>query len=81
MERRIVAQLITTLDDLTLERTGGLPVLVIGATNRPGLVRNVHFATLGALLLPHRRCSICYVFQMLLTLRFAVLGDLTEKSA
>ena len=30
MERRIVAQLLTSLDDLT-----GRPVVVIGATNRP----------------------------------------------
>ncbi|RKO89671.1 P-loop containing nucleoside triphosphate hydrolase protein, partial [Blyttiomyces helicus] len=35
MERRIVAQLLTCMDDLTLENTGGKPVLIIGATNRP----------------------------------------------
>lgn len=35
MEKRIVAQLLTCLDDLTLEKTGGKPVIVIGATNRP----------------------------------------------
>eukprot|EP00624_Nannochloropsis_granulata_P007608 evm.model.NODE_8697_length_10216_cov_48.226311.1 len=35
MERRIVAQLLTCLDALSLENTGGKPVLVIGATNRP----------------------------------------------
>jgi len=35
MERRIVAQLLTCLDDLELDRTGGQPVLVLGATNRP----------------------------------------------
>ena len=35
MEKRIVAQLLSCLDDLTLEKTGGKPVIVIGATNRP----------------------------------------------
>lgn len=35
MERRIVAQLLTLMDELTLEKTGGNPVIVIGATNRP----------------------------------------------
>lgn len=35
MERRIVAQLLTCLDSLSLENTQGRPVLVIGATNRP----------------------------------------------
>lgn len=35
MERRIVAQLLTCMDDLTLEKTGGRVVMVIGATNRP----------------------------------------------
>ncbi|CUS08415.1 unnamed protein product [Tuber aestivum] len=35
MERRIVAQMLTCMDDLALEKTGGKPVMVIGATNRP----------------------------------------------
>ncbi|KAJ1558707.1 hypothetical protein HK096_006838 [Nowakowskiella sp. JEL0078] len=35
MERRIVAQLLTCMDDLTLEKTNNKPVLIIGATNRP----------------------------------------------
>lgn len=35
MERRIVAQLLTLMDELTLEKTDGKPVVVIGATNRP----------------------------------------------
>jgi ribosome biogenesis ATPase len=35
MERRIVAQLLTCLDSLTMENTGGNAVMVIGATNRP----------------------------------------------
>lgn len=35
MERRIVAQLITCMDNLTLKNTGGKVVMVIGATNRP----------------------------------------------
>jgi ribosome biogenesis ATPase len=35
MERRMVAQLLTCMDALTLERTAGRAVLVIGATNRP----------------------------------------------
>lgn len=35
MEKRIVAQLLTSTDALSLENTGGKPVLIIGATNRP----------------------------------------------
>ncbi|KAJ9477455.1 Ribosome biogenesis ATPase RIX7 [Pseudozyma hubeiensis] len=35
MERRIVAQLLTSLDDLSWEKTDGKPVMIIGATNRP----------------------------------------------
>ncbi|KAI9230663.1 MAG: P-loop containing nucleoside triphosphate hydrolase protein [Piptocephalis tieghemiana] len=35
MERRIVAQLLTSMDDLAWEKTGGKPVMIIGATNRP----------------------------------------------
>jgi ribosome biogenesis ATPase len=35
MEKRIVAQLLTCMDSLTMERTGGKAVAVIGATNRP----------------------------------------------
>lgn len=35
MEKRIVAQLLTSMDSLCLENTGGKPVIVIGATNRP----------------------------------------------
>ena len=35
MERRMVAQLLTCLDNLTLEATKGKAVIVIGATNRP----------------------------------------------
>ncbi|CAR29410.1 hypothetical protein ZYGR_0AD00920 [Zygosaccharomyces rouxii] len=35
MERRIVAQLLTSMDELNMEKTGGKPVIVIGATNRP----------------------------------------------
>jgi ribosome biogenesis ATPase len=34
MERRIVAQLLSSMDEITLEKTGGKPVIVIGATNR-----------------------------------------------
>jgi ribosome biogenesis ATPase len=35
MEKRIVAQLLTCLDDLALEKTDGKPVIVMAATNRP----------------------------------------------
>ncbi|KAG5520039.1 hypothetical protein PMAC_001115 [Pneumocystis sp. 'macacae'] len=35
MERRIVAQFLTCMDDISLEKTGGKPILMIGATNRP----------------------------------------------
>jgi len=34
-ERRIVAQLLTCMDNLSLEKTGGKPVMIIGATNSP----------------------------------------------
>lgn len=35
MEKRIVAQLLTCMDDLALEKTNGKPVIVLAATNRP----------------------------------------------
>ncbi|KJE96147.1 26S proteasome regulatory complex [Capsaspora owczarzaki ATCC 30864] len=35
MERRIVAQLLTCMDDVCMEKTGNRPVIVIGASNRP----------------------------------------------
>ncbi|THH08112.1 hypothetical protein EW146_g9100 [Bondarzewia mesenterica] len=35
MERRIVAQFLTCMDELSWEKTDNKPVLVIGATNRP----------------------------------------------
>ncbi|GME81711.1 unnamed protein product [Ambrosiozyma monospora] len=35
MEKRIVAQLLTLMDELALNKTDGKPVIVIGATNRP----------------------------------------------
>ncbi|CAI4034909.1 hypothetical protein SMKI_12G0450 [Saccharomyces mikatae IFO 1815] len=35
MEKRIVAQLLTSMDELTMEKTNGKPVIIIGATNRP----------------------------------------------
>lgn len=35
MERRIVAQLLTCMDDVALEKTDGRPIMIIGATNRP----------------------------------------------
>ncbi|CDK28521.1 unnamed protein product [Kuraishia capsulata CBS 1993] len=35
MERRIVSQLLTCMDELSLDKTDGKPVIVIGATNRP----------------------------------------------
>lgn len=35
MERRIVAQLLTCMDDVALEKTDGKPIMIIGATNRP----------------------------------------------
>lgn len=35
MERRIVAQMLTCIDELSLDKTGGKPVIIIGATNRP----------------------------------------------
>lgn len=35
MEKRIVAQLSTCMDDLDLEKTDGKPVIVLAATNRP----------------------------------------------
>lgn len=38
MERRIVAQLLTCLDELAWEREEGQPVMVLGATNRPDAI-------------------------------------------
>lgn len=35
MERRIVAQLLTSMDEISMEKTNGKPVIIIGATNRP----------------------------------------------
>lgn len=35
MEKRIVAQLLTCMDELALEKTGGKAVVVLAATNRP----------------------------------------------
>ncbi|KAG6833114.1 hypothetical protein H0H87_011222 [Tephrocybe sp. NHM501043] len=35
MERRIVAQFLTCMDDLSWEKTDSKPVIVMGATNRP----------------------------------------------
>ena len=38
MERRIVAQLLTCLDELAWEKNEGRPVMVLGATNRPDAI-------------------------------------------
>lgn len=35
MEKRIVAQMLTCMDDLSLEKTNGKAVIIIAATNRP----------------------------------------------
>ncbi|CCU77253.1 AAA family ATPase/60S ribosome export protein Rix7/60S ribosome export protein/Rix7 [Blumeria hordei DH14] len=35
MEKRIVAQMLTCMDEISLEKTGGKPVIVMAATNRP----------------------------------------------
>lgn len=35
MEKRIVAQLLTCMDEIALEKTEGKPVIVLAATNRP----------------------------------------------
>lgn len=35
MEKRIVAQMLTCMDDLSYEKTGGKPVVTLAATNRP----------------------------------------------
>lgn len=35
MERRIVAQLLTSMDEISMQKTDGKPVIIIGATNRP----------------------------------------------
>ncbi|KAK0107283.1 hypothetical protein ONS95_003983 [Cadophora gregata] len=35
MEKRIVAQMLTCMDDMALEKTGGKPVIILAATNRP----------------------------------------------
>lgn len=38
MEKRIVAQLLTLMDELTMDKMDNKPVIVIGATNRPDLL-------------------------------------------
>ncbi|GMM37782.1 putative AAA family ATPase [Saccharomycopsis crataegensis] len=38
MEKRIVAQLLTCIDELSMEKNGGKPVVIIGATNRPDAI-------------------------------------------
>lgn len=38
MERRIVAQLLTCMDDLSWDKTDNKPVIIIGATNRPDAI-------------------------------------------
>jgi ribosome biogenesis ATPase len=38
MERRIVAQLLTCMDNLSIEKTDYKPVVLIGATNRPDAI-------------------------------------------
>lgn len=35
MERRIVAQMLTCMDEMTLEKLAGKPVVILAATNRP----------------------------------------------
>ncbi len=35
MEKRIVAQMLTCMDDMSLDKTDGKPVIVVAATNRP----------------------------------------------
>ncbi|RKF80758.1 putative AAA domain-containing protein C16E9.10c [Golovinomyces cichoracearum] len=35
MEKRIVAQMLTCMDEIALEKTDGKPVIIIAATNRP----------------------------------------------
>lgn len=35
MERRIVAQLLTCIDDISWDKTDNKPIIIIGATNRP----------------------------------------------
>ena len=37
MERRIVAQLLVSMDEMSLEASQGKPILLIGATSRPGV--------------------------------------------
>ena len=50
MERRIVAQLLTSLDDLATAETDGKPIIIIGATNRPGEALVVHKGMLFVLI-------------------------------
>ncbi|KAL2073343.1 hypothetical protein VTL71DRAFT_10667 [Oculimacula yallundae] len=35
MEKRMVAQMLTCMDDMALDKTGGKPVIILAATNRP----------------------------------------------
>ena len=76
MERRIVAQLLTSMDDISLENTDFKPVLVIGATNRPdsidpALRRAGRFDREIKLGIPSEeaRCKILQVFSQKLRIR------------
>ena len=73
MERRIVAQLLTSMDELSFSATGGQTVIVMGATNRPDLVD-------PALLRPGRFDTLLYVgVDASVEGRLRVLTALTKK--
>ena len=76
MERRIVAQPLTSMDDVCFENTQNKPVLVIGATNRPdsidsALKRAGRFDREIKLGIPSEeaRCKILQVFSRKLRIR------------
>jgi hypothetical protein len=73
MERRIVAQLLTSLDDLASAETEGRPIVIIGATNRPGKqpVLNIERPDLFLDVL-HQ--NVMYVLQPLFILFFVALN-------
>lgn len=82
MERRIVAQLLTCMDELTLENTNGKPVIVIGATNRPdsldaALRRAGRFDREISINVPSESARLCILERMTETLKIS--GDLGLK--
>ncbi|XBW38299.1 hypothetical protein QEN19_003888 [Hanseniaspora menglaensis] len=80
MERRIVAQLLTSMDELSFEKTNYKPVIVIGATNRPdsldsALRRAGRFDREICLNVPNELARLNILTKMCTTLKIDPLND------